>query len=791
MPAKRKKIILIIISSIIGLVLLTLICLSPIVKYLVEKYDEKITGRRITVAWVYANPFTGYIHMENFKMYEPGKDSIFLSAQGVSAHFSINKLFHKTYEITKISLNHPYGVIVQNEKEFNFTDLIKKLSSKEVRDTTNAPTHFNILDITIKDGEFHLRNDAIPVNYFIKQVNIESKGKRWDRDSIEATYSFIPGIGTGDIHGNLSFNFNNLNYRLATVVNNFDLNILQQYLNDISNYGVFKANWDANIHAEGNFKDKENISLAGQLAIRDFHFGKNYKEDFAAFDDLKLDIIELSPNNHKYLFDTIELSHPFFKYERYDKIDNIGTMFGRNGSKIKAAASRNAPFNLVIEIARYVKVLAKNFFRSNYQMNHLEIKEGDFKFNDFSGSEKFAVALNPFNASADSVDKNRKKVNVSFSSGIQPFGKANLSLSMNPRDSNDFALSYHFQKIPATLFNPYLISYTSFPLDRGTLELKGVWNVRKGEIKSDNRITVVDPRVTKRLKNKENGWLPLNLIMTFIRDRDNVIDYDIPITGNLNDPTFHFWGVVFGVIKNIFVKPPTTPYRIQIRDIETEIEKSLAFSWKMHSADFERKQEKFMRKTAKFLADNPDASINVTPQNYTAKEGEYALLFEAKKKYFLDTEHKKTSEFTEKDSLKVDQISVKDSLFLTYLKTKLKDSLLFTIQDKCARLVSPEIIQNKLKQLYEVRQNAFLVYFKEKKVKDQVKMLASKQVIPYNGFSFYKIEYKGELPESLLKAYREMNDLNDRSPRKKFKDERKKFVNQIYEVKPKEKANKI
>jgi hypothetical protein len=47
-------------------------------------------------------------------------------------------------------------------------------------------------------------------------------------------------------------------------------------------------------------------------------------------------------------------------------------------------------------------------------------------------------------------------------------------------------------------------------------------------------------------------------------------------------------------------------------------------------------------------------------------------------------------------------------------------------------------------------------------------------VIPYNGFSFYKIEYHGEIPESLINAYQEMNDLNNEAPRKKYKQERRK-----------------
>ena len=33
---------------------------------------------------------------------------------------------------------------------------------------------------------------------------------------------------------------------------------------------------------------------------------------------------------------------------------------------------------------------------------------------------------------------------------------------------------------------------------------------------------------------------------------------------------------------------------------------------------------------------------------------------------------------------------------------------------------------------------------------------------------------KGEYPESLIKAYQKMNELNEKAPRKKFKEERKK-----------------
>jgi hypothetical protein len=63
--------------------------------------------------------------------------------------------------------------------------------------------------------------------------------------------------------------------------------------------------------------------------------------------------------------------------------------------------------------------------------------------------------------------------------------------------------------------------------------------VRNGFIQSDNHVVIIDPRRTKRVRNKDKSWLPLPLIMSLVRERGNVIDYEIPITGNLKDPKFH------------------------------------------------------------------------------------------------------------------------------------------------------------------------------------------------------------------------------------------------------------
>jgi uncharacterized protein DUF748/AsmA-like protein len=771
---KLKKVLLIFISTIVIIVVAIVLFISPITKYLIEKYDEKYTGRQITLDWAYVNPFSGYIHLNNLKIYEMKSDSVFFSANGVSANFAILKLFSKTYEISNITLDQPHGTIIQNNKDVNFNDLIDRFSPKKDADTSQAPLHFNILNIKINDGTFYYHEKRIPINYSIKNVNIESSGKNWDADTIAVSFSCLSGVGSGDIKGNFTVNVKTLNYRSAIVIHKFDLEILAQYLKELINYGNFSANLDMDMKATGNLGDEQNVTAVGMLAINDFHFGKKQGDDYASFDKFIMAIKEMSPRKFIYFYDSLSLIHPYLKYELYDHLDNLQTMFGKNGSNVTSVTADPSKFNLIIEIGRYVQTLAKNFFQSNYKVDRMAIYNGDLKFNDYSQSEKFTADLSPLNVTADSIDKNHQWVNVFLKSGIKPYGNAAVTLRISPKQSADFDIQYHFQKLPVSIFNPYIISYTSFPLDRGTIGLNGAWHVRNRVIQSNNHLLIIDPRVASRFRNKDTKWIPMPLIMAFIRNYGNVIDYEIPISGDLKKPKFHWHDVIFDLLGNMFVKPITTPYIIDVRTTETEIEKSLTLKWQMRNSSLSHNQEKFIKKIANFLAENPEASITVYPQHYTLKEKEYILFFEAKKKYFLLLNPKSKQSFSKADSEYVTKMSVKDSFFVHYLNRQIKDPMVFTIQEKCSRFIDSTTVNIKFNQLNKERANVFMSFFKEMKAEKQIKIAAGQSVIPYNGFSFYKIEYKNKFPEDLLKAYQKMNELNDEEPRKEFEKERKK-----------------
>jgi hypothetical protein len=779
LKTKISKGLLYITGALLLIFILILVIVSPLTKYYLEKYDTTLFGREASIGWAYVNPLTGYVHLHNVKIYELQGDSIFISARSASANFSMRKLLSKQVWMDQLTVDHPFVKIVQKKDTLNFDDVIRKFSGdksdpKPANDPQSNDWHVTLLDTKVIAGEVLYYEKIIPINYAIKNVNIVGPGKTQDVDTISAKFSFEDGRGKGKMKGDFTINQKTLDYRFGADVKSFDMEIIRQYIWELINYGMFHATLDAQIKASGNFKSADSISTVGRLFVSDFHLGKTNEDAYIAFKKLALVIDELNPVANIFHFDSITLKSPYFKYEVFDSLDNVQALFGKKGKNISDITNQPGRFNLVIEIGRYLKDISQNFFVSDFRIRTLAVSDGTAVFNDYSTSEKFSISATPFTIRADSLNKQKKRVHINLESKIEPFGQANLRLSINPKDSGDFDLKYNVEKISVASFNPYVVSKTSFPLDRGTLELNGLWNVRNSTIQSENHVLIIDPRTTKRVRSKDNKWIPLPLIMFLARDRGDVMDFEIPITGNLKHPKFHVSDVIADVIKNIFVKPATTPYRMKVKDLETEIEQSLTMKWDINQRIPDDHQRKFAKQISEFLKNDPGASLVVHPMQYEAREKEHILFYETKKKYYLITQHKQLKDFNHEDSLAIVEMSPKDDKLVKYISKNLSDTVMFTIQEKCLNFVGHAVVDKSFNKLVKDRNESFLGIFKEDDTQARVKIAPSKNTVPYNGFSYFKFDYPKGIDDKLREAYDKMQKLDNKKPRKRYLKDRMK-----------------
>lgn len=743
---------------ILGVVILLIIIASPLAKFLIQKYDVQYTGREITVGRVFLNPVAGSIALRNLDVYEATGDSTFISAGRLSANASLLKLISGVYDISSVRLKDPVINIVREDSVFNFSDLIEKFAVEE--DTVpEEETKLNVRNIEISNGTVNYNEKKFPFAIQLREIYFSSPGMFWDVDSMTGEYSMIPG--EGEMHGNFMLNQENMDYRLNLSVSDFGIGQFEPYLVEMTGKANISAFINLNVEANGNIDSLMKGRASGSFELTDLHFGADPDQDFMSMNRFLVQFSEIDLGENRFYFDSILIDKPQILYQMYDTLDNFRRMFI---SELAEEADKEAE-----ETADTVDLLV-DLIGTDYYIQSFALTDGRIEFNDYSIAEKFSIAIDPLNIKADTIDKANKRVKVLFDGRLKPYGRFGAALSMNPKNDENFDFNYEFRDVAATMFNPYILTYSSYQLDHGTIEMHGDWSVRNSNINALNHFLVINPQNTGRVRGKDTKWVPLPLIMSFIRERGSVIDYQIPVKGDLNDPKFKIGDIISDLLRNILVKPPTTPYRLEVRNVENKIEKNMNVKWKMRQHAISEDQEKFMKNIAEFLEDNQEAHIVVQPIFHEAKERENLLLFEAKKKYFFLSQEKEVSPLSKDDSMKVEKLSSKDKDFIRFLDNSIKYPEFLTLQEKCYRFIGREVVEKKYSELIEKREDAFLRYFRDNSTDKRVEMIKVKTMVPYNWFSHYDIRYKGDIPESLSKAFDKLYEINSEPPRREFFD---------------------
>jgi hypothetical protein len=738
----RISVIVVVILILFGGVVIAFI--SPIAKYIIEKNSVKLIGRQIDIGLLYINPFTGHVYAHNVVMYEKNSGKKFVSIGGLSVNISVRRLLSKEIYFSSVSLDHVWANIVQNKSHFNFDDILRKNSPKTT--ATSKPPHYYVHDITLTNSEVDYSELSIPVHYYVTKLNAQCPLIEWDIDSSSYKFSLTFLKNSGDIKGLFTLNFKTLAYDTKIVLAHVDLRSLDQYIKEISNYENFSAFLNADMNVSGNFNSVDDFLATGKTEITDFHFGKSLGDDYLRFSKLTMDADTLSPINTKFFYKSLLLDSLYVKYERYDSLDNFTRMFGENGANVTAAKAKSNKQNIIFLIAQFISDIAKDVINSAYRVKEFQVTNSRAVFNDYSLIERFSLHADPIVITAKNIDSKANRMYVTLQTKVNPFGTISANFDANPSDFGDFNLTYSITGFPIPLFNPYTVTYTSHPFDKGTLDLNGNWHVVNKQISSINHVIVTNPTLAVRIKNEDAKKIPMRLILFFVRDVNRQIDIELPITGDLGNPKYHLWGEILNVLENVAIKPPFFPYTsVKLAQVKDD-DDYLAMEWQLTQSKMSNEQSDQLKKISHYLSSHPNSQVTIVPHNFESEEKETLLINEAKKQFYSAQHHIPLKSLTKDDSIAISKISIKDASFRRYIKVMTKDTMDFTAQGKCLKLIGKAQVDNLYAKLLNERKNQIMSFFNDKNIANRVTFEKGVKEIPTTGFSHYLFYYKGDSP---------------------------------------------
>lgn len=198
-----------------------------------------------------------------------------------------------------------------------------------------------------------------------------------------------------------------------------------------------------------------------------------------------------------------------------------------------------------------------------YDIRSIWLKSGSMFFGDESIKPPFRVDVTDLNGSVQGVSNEPGRYAT-----LVLTGRAAKMGSLRARGQLAFAdlrLNHDvllvFKNIPLNAANPYSMTFAGYRIDDGRIDVDLRYVTKDGQLQGKNRFVIKKIKLGDEVSDYQGTRLPLGLAIALLEDSDGMIDVNIPVKGNVNDPEFSVGHLVWQAIKTVLTNVVTAPFR--------------------------------------------------------------------------------------------------------------------------------------------------------------------------------------------------------------------------------------
>jgi len=393
-----------------------------------------------------------------------------------------------------------------------------------------------------------------------EQMNLEIIDSR---DSVITAYNFndmklsLTGItnrAEDSIHiaGTAMFNGSNLNLQgtghLFPLEIDWNFNVRNYPLVSLQNY-INKETWlnlrqgQANAQLNMRWKpaagsaQRDSLFFAGDIDIDNLNLlGKNNAElAKATKTSIKGINIMFMPNVY-WQANNIEVQNPVINLIWYvNSTANYSQI-----KRIKSAKNTSTPFII----------------------NSIKFGNGIVYVTDKDPATPFSYRIMAVHGNLRNFSGQNRDANLSMQGKMSGYAPFFLNGSVNLHEKNpkvDFKVETANQDL--TAFSPYSGKYAGYRIAKGQIALQSDYAIQNNKVHGNNHIVIQHLNFGEEVENSEATKMPVRLFTALLSDKNGIIDLDVAIDGDLDDPEFSVGSLIWKVIKNLLGKAVSAPFK--------------------------------------------------------------------------------------------------------------------------------------------------------------------------------------------------------------------------------------
>ena len=198
------------------------------------------------------------------------------------------------------------------------------------------------------------------------------------------------------------------------------------------------------------------------------------------------------------------------------------------------------------------------------RIDTVSVRRSAMLFGDQSMTPGFATGIEKLQGRITGLDsRDVASAKVDLKGVVSPSGEVSIRGQMNPLASDlSLDMALQFRQLELSSLTPYAARFAGYRIDRGKLDLDLNYQIQKRQLKADNKVVLRQLRLGEKVDSPESIGLPLKLAVAILRDVDDNIDIDLPLSGSLDNPEFSIGPIIWQAFVNLLQRAITAPFSV-------------------------------------------------------------------------------------------------------------------------------------------------------------------------------------------------------------------------------------
>ncbi|MFL1466983.1 DUF748 domain-containing protein [Marinobacter sp. HN1S83] len=199
-----------------------------------------------------------------------------------------------------------------------------------------------------------------------------------------------------------------------------------------------------------------------------------------------------------------------------------------------------------------------------FRIEQLLLEDGAVSYTDRTLEPSFTTTFDELNGTVAGISNVApQQGKVSVRGRVDKVSELNFEGTLGTLGTDDVSrLSLAMKNGSLPNLSPYFGRYLGYGVDSGKLKVEMDYEIAGSRIDATNMIVMDRLELGQPVASDEAVGAPVKLGLALLRDRQGVIEIDLPISGNLDDPDFSVGKVVMRAFVNILAKAAASPFSV-------------------------------------------------------------------------------------------------------------------------------------------------------------------------------------------------------------------------------------